>query len=154
MAKIMLDTQIYDCIVSEPGLAERLNLLSKAGKLEILTTHIQQDEIAAITDEPKRTTAQQIMARCVPTSGAIWGVSKWDMCTWGDGSAGGFGIDEVRSPSKGHTADALIATTAAKDADVLVTEDGRLTKRLKTLNSQCKIWGYTRFRAYILELAT
>jgi len=149
----MLDTQIYDRIITEPGLTERLKLLSKSGKLEILMTHIQQDEIAAITDKPKRTAAQQIMTRCIPTSGAIWGVSKWDMCTWGDGSAGGFGIDEVRSPSKGHTADALIATTAAKDADVLVTEDSRLTERLKALNSQCEVWAYSRFRTYVLGLA-
>lgn len=148
----MLDTQIYDRIITESGLAERLNLLSKVGKLEILATHIQQDEIAAITDERKRTAVQQIMTRCVPTSGAIWGVSKWGMCTWGDGSAGGFSIDKIRSPSKGHTADGLIATTAAKDADVLVTEDSRLTKRLKALDSQCAVWEHSRFRTYVFGL--
>ena len=48
--KVMFDTQIYDLVVAQFGMVQVLNKLSSDGKLKILTTHIQQDEIKAISD--------------------------------------------------------------------------------------------------------
>lgn len=149
MMRIMLDTMIYDKIIETPGMTEQLNQLSMEGKIEILSTHIQEDELAAIPDKQKRTAVQAIRRREVPTSGAIWNVSKWGKATWGDGSSGGIAIADIRSPCKGHSHDALIGTTAARDVDVLVTDDGRLANRMRASKSPCQVWGFARFKAFL-----
>ncbi|HUU19501.1 MAG TPA: hypothetical protein VMW72_20295 [Sedimentisphaerales bacterium] len=147
--KFMLDSMVYDKIVATPQMVDRLNQLSKDGKVVVLCTHIQQDELACISDKQKREAVAKIIRKHVPTSGGVYDVSKWDQFTWGDGSSGGFGIDDVRSDSKKHTNDALIATTAARDADVLVTEERRLANRMKALHSSCKVWAFDRLKEYI-----
>lgn len=147
----MLDTQIYDLIVTIPDMAKQLNHLSKEGKVTILCTHIQEDELAQIPDVQKRNNIAQIIKKKVATSGAVWDVSKWDQATWGNGSSSGVGINDVRSPSRKHTSDALIASTAARDADVLVTEDNRLTNRMKNMSARCQIWGFDQFKSYIFS---
>lgn len=149
MLRVMLDSQIYDLIINETGMGPFLNQLSTDGKIKILTTHIQRDELNAITDEEKRKAIQDILTELVPTSGGVYGVSIYGQATYGDGSSGGFGINDVRSKSKNHTKDALIATTAARDADALVTEDTRLSKRLETLKSKCQIWNFETFKSNV-----
>ena len=149
--RIMLDTQIYDFIVDTEGMTDRLNKFSVENRILILATHIQEDELVKIPDDRKRRAINEIVREKVVTSGAVWGVSKWGEATWGDGGSGGISIDEVRSPSKKHTKDALIATSAAKDADVIVTEDRRLAKRMLALSVSCEVWGFERFREYIFS---
>lgn len=148
--KFMFDSMVYDKIVATPQMIERLNHLSREGNVTVLCTHIQKDELAKISDEQKNAVAK-IMTKMVTTSGAVYGVSKYGQCTYGDGSSGGVGVDDIRSPSKKHTKDALIATTAARDADVLVTDDKRLANRMKTLNSRCEVWGFDELKKHIFQ---
>lgn len=152
--KLMLDTHIYDLIVDTHGMAERLCQLVSEGKVVILCTHIQEDEVARISDERRRghITAIMKLAKKVPTNGAIWDISRWDEGTWGDGSSGGMSIDEVRSPSAGHGKDALIATTAARDADILVTNDRRLANRVRTLDAPLDVWRFDQFQQYVFSV--
>ena len=147
--KIMLDTQIYDLIVDTPGITERLNQFSREGKVLVLCTHIQEDELASIADKRKRAAVAGIIKEKVTTSGAVYGVSQYGQATYGEGSSGGVSIDDIRSPSRKHTKDALIATTAARDADVLVTEDKRLANRMQTLSSSCEIWRFGQLKEYL-----
>lgn len=147
--KFMLDSMVYDKIIAMPQMVDWLNQLSTDGKVVVLCTHIQQDELACIPDKQKREIVAKIIRKNVPTSGGVFDVSKWGQFTWGDGSSGGFGIDDVRSDSKKHTKDALIATTAARYTDVLVTEDRRLANRMKALPSSCKVWVFDEFKEYI-----
>lgn len=147
--KFMLDPMVYDKIVATPQMVDRLNQLSKEGRVVVLCTHVQHDELACIPDKQKRDAVAKIITKKVPTSGFVYGISKWNGGSWGDGSSGGVSIDDIRSPSKGHTKDALIATTAARDADVLVTDENHLTNRMKVLKPHCKIWGFNQFKKYI-----
>ena len=147
--KIMIDSQIYDLVANTPGLAESLNALQRGGALTILSTHIQEDELASIKDAGKEARMAVIQRVQVPTAGGVYGVPKYDGGTYGDGSDSGISIDEVRIPSKGHTRDALIATSASKHADVLVTEDGRLARRLNSLTPRCEIWSFSDFKEWV-----
>jgi len=147
--KFMFDSMVYDKIVATPQMVDRLNQLSEEGGMVVLCTHIQVDELTSIPDKQKRDVVAKIIRKHIPTSGAVYDVSKWNQCTWGDGGSDGFGIDDVRSVSKKHTNDALIATTAARDADVLVTDDRRLANRMKALHSSCKVWAFDRLKEYI-----
>ena len=151
MQKIMLDTNIYDKIIATSGMSEHLNPLSKDGKITILCTHIQEDELANIPNEQKRKLIEEIVKIKVPTNGMVWDVSRWDEATFGNGSSIGFGIDDIRSPSKNHTGDSLIATTAARDADIFVTDDIRLTNRMQAVQASCEIYGFDKFKEQFLQ---
>ncbi len=152
--RLMLDTMIYDEIVETPGILELLPRLVDEGEMEILVPHIQEDELANDPDERKRAEVAKIPRQEIPTRGAVWDTSKWDKATWGDGSEGGVGVNEIRSERGGHTHDALIATSAAGNADVLVTEDNRLKNRLKDSNSICEVWTFERFRSFAIGEST
>lgn len=149
--KIMLDTQIYDLIVDTPGMAKRLNRLSREGKVTVLCTHIQEDELANIADKQKRAAIVKIIKKKVATSGAVYGVSKYGQATYVHGSSDGVSIGDIRSPSGKHTKDALIATAAAQNADVLVTEDRRLANRMRILSPSCKAWGFGQLKEYLFK---
>lgn len=150
----MLDTQIYDLIAEAPGMATCINDLSGRSSVLILSTHIQEDQLSSIPNKEKKTIIKSITRQVLPTSGAIAGLSRYDKSTFGDGSSGGFGVDEFRSPHKKHSEDALIATTAAKYANVLVTEDRRFKNRMKSLTSVCEVWDFNQFRQYIGSQST
>ena len=147
----MLDTQIYDRIVETEGMSKRLNQLSRDGQLTLLTTHIQEDELAQIADAQKKTAIGRIERTLVPTSGAIADVSRSDLATYGNGAIGGVTIGDIRSNSGRHARDALIATTAARDADALVTEDRRLANRMRALGPKCAIWDFIQFVRFVYE---
>ena len=148
----MLDTQIYDLVITTPNFIERLNRLSEEGKITILCTHIQNDELSKIPDANKYAEIAKIKRTQVTTAGAVYGFSKYDASTYGNGSLGGISIDQIRSTSKGHTKDALIATTAARDADVLVTEDDRLSKKFVLNSTSCELWSFEKFKTFVLGL--
>lgn len=150
--KFMLDTMIYDRIIENPGLIERINVLSNEGKIEILSTHIQDDQLSKIPDSKKRAKISEINRKGVVTDGFILDLSRLDEAAFSDGE--GISLCDIQSVSNGHTEDALIATTASRDADVLVTEDKRLSNRFKACTSVCKVWSFEEFLCFILKYPT
>lgn len=148
----MLDTMIYDMIITVPDLVDHINNLFAKGMITILCTHIQDDQLAKIPDDYRRTEISRIKRQHVTTAGAVYGVSKYGGARYGNGSSSGINIDQIRSPSKHHTKDALIATTAAQEADVLVTEDRRFANRVKVNSVPCEVWIFEQFKNYILSI--
>ncbi len=146
--RIMLDTNIYDQICARRDLPRKVNDAHHAGKVLILCTHIQQDEIAQIPDEDKRAIMSSVVGTRIATSGAAWGVSRWGLSTWGDGS-GDVRIGDIATSSGNHVRDGLIASTDAAAADVLVTEDQRLQKRVCRASSTLEVWDFQKFVKYI-----
>jgi len=110
----MLDSNAHDAILHH-GLSKKIAELVGTGRIVILTTHIQQDEIAETPDLDKRANLQSIGAKRVATSGALWGLSRWGAAEFGDGS-GDVKIGDVRTDGPRHIADALIGATAAAKA--------------------------------------
>ncbi len=150
----MFDTQIYDLIIAIPNLTDCINCLSTNNKIEVLCTHIQNDELSKIPDHDKYVKVSLIKRKQVTTAGAIYGVSKYGAAKYGNGSSSGISIGQIRSPSGKHTKDALIATSASQYADVFVTEDGRLSKKLRGISASCEVWSFEKFKDYILGLST
>ena len=154
MKKIMIDTNIVDCIVAEEGFSGRLQNLHHSGRLTILTTHIQQDEIGEMPDtkQEKRKKLQETIAKIapevVPTEGFVLNRSRLGLAALGRGES----IDEFRKGNLKHTEDALIASTAEAKADVLVTENTEDFKsRIKALGFQFELWDFKRFLEHIDE---
>ena len=115
----MLDTNIYDLIVARPGFAARLERAVGDGRIEILRTSVQEDEIARMPDAAKRAAMQRISGRRIPVSERALGTS------------GPLPSDDM-----------LIAVTAEDEADVLVTED-------KEIQARIEIWRFDRLVRFI-----
>lgn len=75
----MLDTNIYDKVEGDIGLKEKLVSLITSGEMEILTTHIQEDELSKKSDKIA------IREKKIPTDGFVIGVSKLGEARLGNG---------------------------------------------------------------------
>ena len=77
MLRVMLDTNIFDHIIETPGLASHLRSLTASGRLDIVVTHVQEDELAGIQDTEKRRAIHQVPRRLVPTADLVLDVSRF-----------------------------------------------------------------------------
>jgi hypothetical protein len=85
----LLDTHIYDEVVTVTGLVELLTRLRETGQVEILQTHIERDELSNNPNVEERDAGLAVPVTPIPTSGAVWGLSKWGQATYGDGAGNG-----------------------------------------------------------------
>ncbi len=144
--RIMLDSNVFDKLLADPDALQRVIWLEESGRSVLVSTHVQRDQLAA-TPQPKRSLLLGLGLEFeeVPTSGAVWGVSKWDEATWDDG-VGDVKLSDVISDKGNHIEDALIATTAAAHCEVLVTDEKkRLPNRIKTTGSKLIVWNFEEF---------
>ncbi len=58
-------------------------------------------------------------------------------------------LEMVKTGGRGGLHDALIAMTASRDADVLVTEDENLMKKARAAGVNCEIWTFQQFVAFV-----
>ena len=156
--RVMLDTNIFDELLADPGSQQVLNDLIKRNVIVILTTHVQADEIAATPDSRAghRVALQAMYARLqmteIATSGAVWDVSKWNRSRWGDG-AGGLRIGDIMRSNPEDAEDALIAITADANADVFVTAETKdLPKRIRARGTALKVLDFSAFVAWMRAL--
>ena len=156
MKRIAFDTHIVDQIAATPGMLEALQDANRGGALVLITSHIQSDELSDIADSERRGKLLAIYdalpTEWAATHGFVIGYSRLDMARIGDGSWTGVGVDDLDSVDSKHRRDALIGTTAAAEADVLVTNDGRLTRRMRAANAPCDVWNFEQFRDFVLSL--
>ena len=144
--KIMLDTNIFDYVIARPGMVETLQFLSAEKKLDLIITHVQEDEIHRIPDSAKKVAMMQVPFRAITTSGAIYGVSKYGRAKYGSG--GSYSHKDIHYNNPSDAEDAIIALTSLENAEVLVTEDRKLRKRIARLSASLKIWSFEDFVNY------
>ena len=151
----MLDTNQYDKLLEASETYDRLLRLMSEGKIELLATHIQKDELMAIDNTEKRVRLEAIFghARLIGTRGIILDKSRWDLARFGDDEDHAL-IEHIRGDAwERKSNDALIAATAAKDSDVFVTNDKPLTGRLKNYpDIKCEVIHFGEFQRYLTKL--
>ena len=147
----MLDTNVYDRIVADEAFLTKLIKAHNDGKIVVLETHVQRDELARISDDAKRALVKRVPGVKIVTSGMVWDVSRFDEGTFGDG-AGDVCVSDLLTPAGNSAQDALITATSSYAADVLVTEDKRIPKRVRATNSKLAVWNFDRFKAYVEAL--
>jgi hypothetical protein len=134
MVKCLFDSMIYDRLVEDEGCRNLLIRRCEQGLVEVLVTHIQLDQLQATPDAEKRALllamANAIRSTRIPTDGAVWGLSKWGESKWGGGTAD-IKVDDIASGNLRHYADGLLVATAAAEADIFVTEETRLPKKIR-----------------------
>jgi predicted nucleic acid-binding protein len=144
----MFDTMEYDKLLESPATYEKLLHLITERRIEMLTTHIQRDEITATPDEAKRTRLMSLFtnARPIGTRGVVLDISGVDEARIG-GDEDHKLVNDVRGNRWDRdTKDSLIAATASNDADMLVTDDRRFVQRLRDAHVRCEVIGFTEFQ--------
>ena len=106
--RFLLDSNVYDLLVASPEIQERVVDACEEGTVELLMTHIQVDELTAMSDTVKSGRALAIPFTPVATFGVVLGTSRIGLARFGDAEL----IDSVRSDEWNHTNDALLAATA------------------------------------------
>lgn len=150
----MFDTMEYDKLLENAATWEKLLRLVTEGRIELLTTHIQRDEIMATPDEARRARLMSLFtnAHLIGTRGVVVGTSRS-----GEARLGSDEDHELTDYVRGNrwdrdTEDSLIAATASGEADTLVTDDRRFIQRLRNAGVRCDVIEFSEFQRR-LELA-
>ena len=130
-----------------------IKIASDSSRLIIIGNHVVRDQLAATSDPARKAhllaVYDALPKRDVPTEGALWGISKWGESTWGDGGHTGISLTDAKTGGRGGHHDALIATTAAGHADVLVTNDSDLAKKIEPSQAVCLVWSFDDFLHFL-----
>jgi hypothetical protein len=158
--RVMIDTNIADELASDPDVLAMISKLQARGKIQLLITHLQEEQLAKASPHIKKT-MKKLDPTIVNTSGVVWDVSNWDLGEWPDQMTEHRLTRMQGDKSKGkqapkHWADTLIAVTAMGKADVYVTRDrtGRNAARRVVDEGGWKlqIWDYADFVGHVETL--
>jgi hypothetical protein len=149
--RFMLDTMVFDLIVADAAFAEAVRGAVHNASITIVTTHIQEDQIAAMPAGEKRDAVERIPRRVVPTTGFALDVSRLDMARLADDETSA-AIERIGRRKLRDVQDALIAATTPDEADALVTEDQTLRKRIRREGLELTLFSFEEFRAYVSGL--
>ena len=159
--RILIDSMIVDKILETRGLIERIQQAGAQGVLVIVETHVLREQLSDTPNEAKRRQLLEVYEALpkdlVPTSAFVLDVSPLvaDVSPPGGAEpadeATAASVDRLKTPSKdsGGIKDALLAATASGKADVLVTEDTGLLKRVPVSPLRCEVWDFARFRQFV-----
>jgi predicted nucleic acid-binding protein len=134
--RAVVDSNAIDPIADNSGAYEAVRSAIDAGKLELLYTHVNIDELTAIPDGDRRAWLVLILVdigRLVPTGTMALSFSRLNFCRVGNESDSDF-WEALRSGNVVHTRDALIASTARFEGASLVTNEKRLAARARDWN--------------------
>ena len=123
--------------------------------MNVIATHVQFDELSATPDLSRRAKLlriYQFLVKEVPTSGAVWGVSKWGQAKYGTDQQND-DLKLLKSNNDKNIEDALISITAVENAEIFVTAEttGGLKKRIERSSLNITVWNWTDLRSWLLE---
>ncbi|MDP9378087.1 MAG: hypothetical protein M3P40_11055 [Actinomycetota bacterium] len=118
----MIDTMVFDGLALDADALEAITRAIQQKRLVLLTTPVQEHQIAEIRDVSKRKLLQRLPREVVPAAVALAGVSRT-----GRAHVSGHAPEGSAPWDRKHAADELIADAALSRADVLVTEDKQFT---------------------------
>lgn len=140
---VLLDSNAYDPIVDNPSLYRSVDAACRAGRIELLLTHVQSDELMRIPDPDRRRLALSLPHVVAATYGMILDVSRLGMARLGEPER----IEAIRNHSVRHSRDALLASTAQKEGAVLVTNERRLTNFAR--RAAIEVWSAQEFFSFL-----
>lgn len=150
--RFMLDTMIFNHIVDDPRFAKVVRDAAHGGAITIVSTHIQEDQIADNPDGEKREAISRIPRTVVPTTGFALDVSRLGMAKFADDDTSAT-IERMGQLHLKNTKDALIAASARDEADVIVTEDKTLRHRIRREGMNVRLMSFEEFRRHVSSLS-
>ena len=123
MRTAMIDTMVFDALHDDPPGRDAVLAAIATGRLRLVTTHVQEAQLADIPDPVRRRALQRIPREVVPSAAPVVAVTRGGRPLLGPSAE----TDAIRRGPR-HAADDVIAEAARARADCLVTEDGRLAE--------------------------
>ena len=159
--RFMFDTNVYDELLADPETCELLLQALQSGRVRVVRTHVEEDELGRVCDVARRSALLAIWTSLgsakTPTTAAVWGVSKWGGATW-TGAADRDRLERLRRGNPKHTRDAILTLTAAANVDVFVTQEARrsggLPRRASSADVHIPMWTFAQLRDYLRQLDT
>ncbi|MEK9970332.1 MAG: hypothetical protein VW600_14425 [Ferrovibrio sp.] len=152
MTRVMFDTNAYDKIL-EGGDGRRVRALIDDGKIIVITTHIQEDQIRKNPKAEERKELLdlffQLNSKRENTSLALWGISKWDESPF-SGESENAKLTAIQRNLVTPSEDEILGTTAEKLCDVFVTDDKKFSARLIKAAPNLRVLTYENFRKEFL----
>ena len=153
MLKVMFDTNANDAAGLDQDFRNLLIWAQDNKIIELVTTHIQIDQIGAIEDCDKREIPGciNVSAGTTETCGYIPGISKYGWARQAPKeNFGEFLGNKIHN--RRNLSDALIAITAKEKADIFVTDDGPLFKRTQEKVKTLKTFKSIEFKKFLENL--
>jgi len=123
MKQVMIDTNIFDSLITDTFFPDVWQAL-ESGKFKIITTPVQEQEIAKIKEERERKLIQSIPRWVIP----------------------------LANSDSEDSNDFKIGHTAAACCDILVTEDNKLRAWFQSHYPQHTCYNYQQFIAWVLQI--
>ena len=141
-----------DIIATDREFREILKQLSKDGKIRLITMDVLEEQYHH-TKVPKnsRDLINELIFEKIESDAFVFGVSDWGS-KWGNGSLTGMSVNSIMSSKGNHLEDALIAVTSVGNADVFVTEDKKLMKKMIKRQTKCEVWDSIQLKQYLLDV--
>jgi predicted nucleic acid-binding protein len=139
---------IFDKIVDEPGMLDRVQKATAEGLLTLLTTSVSQRQIAATPDASRRALLESVPAQYLGTAGFVLDYSLLDVDRLGPAQP----IEAIAKGKRKELEDALIVATAAADRLPLVTADTRFRNRVGRELPHVPVWAWERLRSELISL--
>jgi hypothetical protein len=146
--RVVFDTMVYDKWALDPNAKAAIDDAIADGRIRIVETHIQEEQIAAIPNDNEHRHRDAVLAlvkrqgtESTSTAGFVWDVSPWGKADWPDDFLVEFYqcvLGNTKAGRVGHIYDALLATTALAKADVFVTEEPGLRNRIRGCVAELK----------------
>jgi hypothetical protein len=149
--KIMFDSDVHDAIAADAELKQLIVDCQRDGRIELMSTHVQADQLAQIPLDRDIGQATAVQAEQIPTSAGVWDVSRWGSAHWGT-EAANIAVAKLSKNKSAHVEDGLIGATALSEADVLVTNDKRFRRRAKAAFGSFKVLSSDELKDYLKSL--
>ena len=138
MQRVMLDSNVVDKLLADEDLLASILAAVAAGRLGIVVTHVQRDELAAVSAGERRMRLLEVLERVAPasvaTAGFVLDLSRLDHARLFD--------DDGASRHRGFVGS---SQRRAKDALILATAEA---EGLPVVTCESKARNLRRFRAW------
>lgn len=137
MQRVMLDSNVVDKLLADEDLLASILAAVAAGRLGIVVTHVQRDELAAVSAGERRMRLLEVLERVAPasvaTAGFVLDLSRLDHARLFDDDAASRHRGFV-GRSRRRAKDALILATAEAEGLPVVTceSKARNLRRFRT----------------------
>jgi hypothetical protein len=151
--RIAIDANAVDHLLDSPAALEVIRTAVQRLGFIFIGNHVVRDQVAATPNAGRRDALLAVYdalpKKDVLTHGGYYGISGYGQARYGDESGTGMSLSHVKTSGQGGAHDALIATTASGEADVLVTDDDQLTKKMRAKGAKCEVQTFQQFLSFI-----
>jgi predicted nucleic acid-binding protein len=150
IARIICDSNIHDVLAADLKLKRLVDQAQADALIDVMTTHIQFDELAAVPAERDIGQTGSLTANRILTEVFVLDHSRLGEARLGSETSNA-AFMELQGNSFKNTNDAIIGATALAHTDILVTNDVRFTNRFRKLAGSVQVMSSKEFGEYLVE---